>query len=164
MIKKRTHKTAVKRIKPINPVRNSRKASKLEIRSLLDGIPEGLPSLLRANLITRRVSRAGFDWPDLKGVLSKMEEEMQEVQQALLLGDKKKIREEIGDLLFVLTNLARFLKIDPEDALRRTIEKFISRFKYIEVSLLKKGKTIHQSNLIEMDSLWEEAKQKRHQK
>jgi len=195
MIKKLACKTPMKRIRPVNPVRNSRKASKPDgiipksiptkgrtgepgalisnginhfhhrkIRSLLDGIPEDIPSLLRANLITQRVSRAGFDWPDLKGVLSKMEEEIQEVQQALLSGDKKKIREEIGDLLFVLTNLARFLKIDPEDALRRTIEKFISRFMYIEVSLLKKGKTIHQSNLIEMDSLWEEAKQKRRRK
>jgi tetrapyrrole methylase family protein/MazG family protein len=155
MIKKLTRKTAMKRIKPVNYCHHRK------IRSLLDGIPKDIPSLLRANLITRRVSGAGFDWPDLKGVLSKMDEEIRELRQAVSSGNQKKIREEIGDLLFVLVNLARFLKIDPEDALKKTIEKFISRFHYIEASLLKKGKTIHQSNLMEMDSLWEEAKRKR---
>ncbi len=129
-------------------------------RSLLNGIPENLPSLSRAERITRRVSSAGFDWPDLIGVLTKMDEEMKELREALSSGDRRKIREEIGDLLFVLVNLARFLRIDPEDALRRTIEKFISRFHYIETSLLKRGKSIYQSNLSEMDCLWEEAKGK----
>lgn len=132
--------------------------------SFLSTIPETLPSLSRAYLITQKVSKAGFDWPNLKGVLSKMEEEIRELQEALSYGDRKKIREEVGDLLFVLVNLARFCKIDPEDALRRTNEKFISRFGYIEASLLKKGKTITQSNLMEMDHLWEEAKQKRQKK
>ena len=89
-----------------------------------------------------------------------MDEEMKELREALSSGDRRKIREEIGDLLFVLVNLARFLRIDPEDALRRTIEKFISRFQYIETSLLKKGKNLLQSGLIEMDDLWEEAKRK----
>jgi tetrapyrrole methylase family protein/MazG family protein len=89
-----------------------------------------------------------------------MDEEMKELREALSSGDRRKIREEIGDLLFVLVNLSRFLRIDPEDALRRTIEKFISRFHYIETSLLKKGKKLLQSGLIEMDDLWEEAKRK----
>lgn len=129
-------------------------------KSLLDGIPEDLPSLSRANRITRRVSKAGFDWPDLKGILSKLDEEMEELREALSSGDRRKIREEIGDLLFVLVNLSRFIRIDPEEALKRTIEKFISRFHYIEASLQKKGKSIHQSNLDEMDDLWEEAKGK----
>lgn len=128
--------------------------------SLLDGIPEDLPSLSRANRITRRVSSAGFDWPDLAGILTKMDEEKKELREALSSGEQRKIREEIGDLLFVLVNLARFLRIDPEDALRRTIEKFISRFHYIETSLQKKGKKLLQSGLIEMDDLWEEAKRK----
>jgi len=155
MIKKIARKTIVKRIKPMNNFHHPKN------RSLLDGIPEDLPSLLRANWITQRVSRAGFDWPDRTGVLAKMDEEMVELREAISSEDRKKICEEIGDLLFVLVNLARFLRIDPEDALRRTVEKFISRFHYIETSLLKKGKTIHQSNLIEMDSLWEKAKRKR---
>jgi tetrapyrrole methylase family protein/MazG family protein len=89
-----------------------------------------------------------------------MDEEIKELQEALSSGDRRKIREEIGDLLFVLVNLSRFLRIDPEDALRRTIEKFISRFHYIERSLSKRGKSIGQSNLSEMDCLWEEAKGK----
>jgi len=129
-------------------------------RSLLNGIPENLPLLSRAERITRKVSCAGFDWPDLTGVLTKMDEEIKELGEALSSGDRRKIREEIGDLLFVLVNLSRFLRIDPEDALRRTIEKFISRFQYIETSLLKRGKSIYQSNLSEMDCLWEEAKGK----
>ena len=130
-------------------------------RFLLDGVPKNLPALSRAYWMTEKVSKAGFDWPDINGVLLKMEEEMQELHQALSSNHKRRIREEIGDLLFVLTNLARFLKIDPEDALQRTIEKFIKRFHYIETSLMKRGKTIYQSNLIEMDRLWEEAKRKR---
>ena len=129
-------------------------------RSLLNGIPKDLPSLSRAERITRRVSSAGFDWPDLIGVLTKMDEEMKELREALSSGDRRKIREEIGDLLFVLVNLARFLRIDPEEALRRTIEKFISRFHYIETSLHQKGRSVYQSNLSEMDCLWEEAKVK----
>jgi tetrapyrrole methylase family protein/MazG family protein len=89
-----------------------------------------------------------------------MDEEMKELGEALSSGDRRKIREEIGDLLFVLVNLARFLRIDPEEALRRTIEKFISRFHYIETSLHQKGRSVYQSNLSEMDCLWEEAKVK----
>ncbi len=129
-------------------------------RSILDGISEDLSSLSRADQITRRVSSAGFDWPDLTGILKKMDEERKELREALSSGDWKKMREEIGDLLFVLVNLARFLKIDPEDALRGTIEKFISRFKYIEARLQEKGKNLLQSNLDEMDDLWEKAKKK----
>lgn len=129
-------------------------------RSLLDGIPEDLPSLSRADKITRKVSSAGFDWPDLTGILKKMDEERKELREALSSGERNKIREEIGDLLFVLVNLARFLKIDPEDALRGTIEKFITRFQYIEARLQEKGKNLFQSNLDEMDDLWEKAKRK----
>ena len=146
-------KKTTKRIKSINKLHRD-----TSTRSLLDGIPENLHSLSRAERITRKVSSAGFDWPDLTGVLTKMDEEIKELQEALSSGDRRKIREEIGDLLFVLVNLSRFLRINPEDALRRTIEKFISRFHYIEKSLSKRGKSIGQSNLSEMDLLWEEAK------
>lgn len=155
MVKKLTRKNITKRTKSINKLHRS-----TNIRSLLNGIPEGLPSLSRADRITRRVSHAGFDWPDLAGILTKMEEEIHEFLEALSSGNRKKIREEIGDLLFVVANLARFLRIDPEDALRRTIEKFISRFRYIEASLHQRGKSVHQSSLSEMDRLWNEAKGK----
>lgn len=129
--------------------------------TLLEGISKDLPSLYRAYLLTERASRVGFDWPNVEGVLKKMDEEMKELREALSLQNRKRIREEIGDLLFASVNLARFLRINPEEALRRTLEKFTLRFHYIETSLRKKGKTLSQSNLMEMDDLWEEAK---HQK
>jgi uncharacterized protein YabN with tetrapyrrole methylase and pyrophosphatase domain len=117
-------------------------------------------SLTSAYQLTERVSRLGFDWPDLKGVLEKMDEEMKELEEALSLGNRSRIREEIGDLLFVLVNLSRFLKIDPDKALGKTVEKFKLRFHYIETSLHRRGKSLHQSDLIEMDQLWEEAKKR----
>jgi tetrapyrrole methylase family protein/MazG family protein len=90
-----------------------------------------------------------------------MKEEMKEFREALSLQDRRKIREELGDLLFVMVNISRFLGIDPEEALKHTVEKFVRRFHYIGTSLQKKGKTFRQSNLIEMDRLWKEAKKKK---
>jgi tetrapyrrole methylase family protein/MazG family protein len=122
---------------------------------------KAVSSLSLAAQLTRDVSRLGFDWPDLDGVLKKLDEEMKEFREALSLQSRSKIREELGDLLFVLVNISRFLRIDPEEALRKTVKKFMLRFHYIETSLRKKGKSFHQSNLIEMDQLWEEAKKKK---
>ncbi|MFB3884680.1 MAG: MazG nucleotide pyrophosphohydrolase domain-containing protein [Thermodesulfobacteriota bacterium] len=118
-------------------------------------------SLSLAYQLTREVSRLGFDWPDLDGVLRKMKEETKELTEALALQNRRKIREELGDLLFVMVNLSRFLRIDPEKALKQTVEKFMRRFCYVETSLQKKGKSFRQSNLAEMDRLWEEAKKKK---
>jgi tetrapyrrole methylase family protein/MazG family protein len=117
-------------------------------------------SLSLAYRLTRKVSTLGFDWPDLKGILNKIDEEMMELREALFLQNRNRIREELGDLFFVLVNLSRFLKIDPERALKKTVEKFLLRFHYIETSLQKRGKSFRQSNLIEMDRLWDEAKKK----
>jgi len=117
-------------------------------------------SLSLAYRLTRKVSKLGFDWPDLKGVLNKMDEEMMELREALSLQNRSRIREELGDLLFVLVNLSRFLQIDPERALKKTVEKFMLRFHYIETSLQKKGKSFRQSNLVEMDRLWDESKKR----
>ena len=122
---------------------------------------KAMSSLSLAYQLTIKVSRLGFDWPDLNGVLKKMDEEMKEFREALSLRNRRNIREELGDLLFVLVNISRFLHIDPEEALRKTVEKFMRRFHYIETSLQKKGKSFHQSNLLEMDQLWEEAKKKK---
>jgi tetrapyrrole methylase family protein/MazG family protein len=108
--------------------------------------------------LTQKASQVGFDWPNIEGVLKKMDEEMEELKEALSIRNRKRIREEIGDLLFVLVNVSRFLNIDPEEALNKALEKFISRFHYIEMSLHKGGRSFHQSNLIEMDKLWEESK------
>jgi tetrapyrrole methylase family protein/MazG family protein len=130
-------------------------------RSILEGVRKDSPSLLRAYQLTKIASQAGFDWPNIAGVLKKLDEEIEEFKETLSLRNRRRIMEELGDLLFVLTNIARFLHINPEEALRRTLEKFTMRFHYIETSLRKKGKSLHQSNLIEMDRLWEEAKKKK---
>jgi tetrapyrrole methylase family protein/MazG family protein len=118
------------------------KNTKQAWRSILEGVPKESPSLSQAYQLTQRASQVGFDWPNIEGVLKKLDEEM-------------------GDLLFVLANVSRFLQINPEEALRKTLEKFVSRFHYIETSLRKKGKTLQQSNLFEMDRLWEESKKKK---
>jgi uncharacterized protein YabN with tetrapyrrole methylase and pyrophosphatase domain len=102
----------------------------------------------------------GFDWPDIHGVMAKLDEELKEFREALAREDMKQAREELGDLLFVMANIARFVRIDPETALRRTVQKFISRFHYVEARLRQQGRSPRQFNLLEMDQLWEEAKGK----
>ena len=129
--------------------------------SFLKGVPENLPALWRAYLLTEKASQVGFDWPDLKGVLRKMDEEIKEFKEVLSLKDRRRIEEELGDFLFVVANVGRFLRINPELALRRTLRKFTARFHYIETSLHQRGRSLHQSNLMEMDRLWEEAKRKK---
>jgi len=140
-------------------VRSSRSPKK-EKASFGKRVPEDLPALSLAYQLTKKASRLGFDWPDFKGVLKKLDEELKEFREALTLQNRRRIREELGDLLFVLVNVARFLRINPEAALRGTLKKFKTRFNYVETSLRKKGKTFRQSSLTEMDRLWEEAKRR----
>ncbi len=135
-----------------------------EWKSILEGVPENSPSLSRAYRLTRKASRVGFDWPTIEGVLNKLDEEMRELREALSLEDKKKIREEIGDILFVMANISRFLGINPEEALKGTLRKFISRFHYVERSLRTAGKRFGDSDLAEMDRLWEESKRRERRK
>ncbi len=129
--------------------------------SLTEELPESLSALQRAYRVTEKASAVGFDWPDLEGVLEKLDEELREFKGTLSLQSRKRVREEFGDLLFALVNIARFLRINPEKALDKAIEKFVSRFSYIETSLRRKGKSVQESNLMEMDELWEAAKRKR---
>jgi tetrapyrrole methylase family protein/MazG family protein len=129
--------------------------------SILDGFPKDSPSLVQAYQLTQKASRVGFDWPDIEGVLDKLDEEMREFREALSLRNRKRIREEIGDLLFVLANVSRFLQIHPEEALKEALDKFVSRFHYIEACLHREGKSFRQSNLTEMDRLWQESKKKK---
>lgn len=126
-------------------------------RSVLDDVPVGLPGLARAVKLQKRAARVGFDWTDAKDVLSKITEETGELAEAIETKDADKIEDEFGDLLFVLANLSRHLKVDPEAALRRTNEKFIRRFRYIEDKL---GDRIHDASLDEMEALWAEAKRR----
>jgi tetrapyrrole methylase family protein/MazG family protein len=129
-------------------------------KSVLEGVPKDAPSLSQAYQLTQKASRVGFDWPDIEGILKKLDEEIGEFREALFLQNRRRIREEIGDLLFVLANVSRFLQINPEEALKETLEKFVSRFRYIETALHRAGKSFPQSNLIEMDRLWEESKKR----
>jgi len=125
---------------------------------VLDDVPVGLPALTRAVKLTRRAARVGFDWPSTREVMDKLAEETAELQAEIDAGDMAKAREELGDILFVIANLARKLDVEPEDALRATNAKFARRFAFIEAELAKTGRTPDQSDLAEMDRLWDAAK------
>jgi len=128
--------------------------------SLLDGIPRKLPALHRAHQMTAKASRVGFDWPNLEDILSKMREETAELLEAQSKKDVRKTADEVGDLLFVAVNVARFLGVDPETALGRSNEKFSRRFRYVESAIKRQGRQMKDASLEEMDLLWEEAKEK----
>lgn len=134
------------------------KKEKGEEESILAGVPTSLPALLRAYRVGQKASNAGFDWPDLQGPSAKVEEEWREFQQAVESGNKQRQTEELGDLLFSVVNVARKLKIEPELALRGTIERFSQRFRCVEQDLAAQGKRPQDSTLEEMDRLWEQAK------
>jgi tetrapyrrole methylase family protein/MazG family protein/ATP diphosphatase len=126
--------------------------------SLLDDVPVGLPALTRAVKLSKRAAGVGFVWPSVHEVVAKLDEEVEELKAEIAAGDLDKARQEMGDVLFVVANLARTLEVDPEDALRFTNAKFARRFQYIEARLAERGLTPDQSDLDEMDGLWDEAK------
>ncbi|HLW91724.1 MAG TPA: nucleoside triphosphate pyrophosphohydrolase [Roseiarcus sp.] len=126
--------------------------------SALAGAPLALPALSRALKLQQMAGKVGFDWNDARAVLAKLREETDEIDEALRLGDEKAVRDEIGDLLFVVANLARHLKVDPEAALRGANAKFERRFAHIEARLAEEGRGPSQATLEEMDALWDEAK------
>ena len=132
--------------------------------SLLADVSARQPALTQAQKLGEAAARIGFDWPDLAGVLDKFEEELQEFKEALTESDPVHQEEELGDLLFCLVNVARFLRIDSEGALRRTIHKFIKRFHMVERALIKQGKTPETASLEEMDAIWEEVKKQQRAK
>jgi ATP diphosphatase len=125
---------------------------------VLDDVALGLPALMRAEKLQKRAARVGFDWPDIGHVVDKIAEEARELAEARDTLPQDKIEEEMGDLLFVMANLARHLKVDPETALRRANAKFTRRFAHIEAELARRGKEPKDSDLAEMDALWDEAK------
>ncbi|MGH7232927.1 MAG: nucleoside triphosphate pyrophosphohydrolase [Nitrospiraceae bacterium] len=137
--------------------------------SVLDGVPKTLPALLRAYQVQARASRVGFDWPHIEPVIHKLEEELQEFREAMgAQADSSKspearredIEAEFGDVLFTMVNLGRFLKINPEEALRKTIARFVQRFQFLEARAAAHGRALEDMTLAEMDAVWEEAKQK----
>jgi len=134
------------------------KAAEKQRESLMEGLPRHLPALMRAYRLTQRASTVGFDWADKDQVWEKLEEELREFQDALSEGKEEDLRDELGDILFTLVNLSRFIGVDPEDALRRVTNKFAERFQYIEKRLHAEDKDPHGASLAEMDALWEESK------
>jgi len=128
-------------------------------KSRLDGVPKTLPALIRAQRLQQKASYAGFDWNEVEQVWDKIHEEIQELKEAQSESTKEHIAEEIGDVLFSVVNLARFLDIPAEDALRKTNKKFTDRFARVEEELKKRGKTVEESNLEEMDDIWNKVKQ-----
>jgi tetrapyrrole methylase family protein/MazG family protein/ATP diphosphatase len=139
-------------------IKAGERAAKGKALSLLDDVPASLPAMTRAVKLTRRAARVGFDWPTAAEVVDKLREELAELEVEIEAGDQDKAREELGDLLFVIANLARKLDIEPEDALRSANAKFIRRFNYIEKSLSNQGLSPEKSSLVEMDNLWNAAK------
>jgi MazG family protein len=133
-----------------------------EQRSMLDSVSTKLPAVMEAFQMTTKVARVDFDWPDVASVLEKLDEEVHELKEAIASerADHQEIAGEVGDLLFVAVNVARLLGIDPESALKSSNRKFRRRFRYIEDRLREQGRKPADSNHIEMDALWDEAKQK----
>jgi tetrapyrrole methylase family protein/MazG family protein len=125
---------------------------------LLSGVPRALPALVEAQHITSRAAGVGFDWENPEQVIEKLHEELAEFAEARRGQDQSNLEDELGDLLFVLVNLARFVKVDPEQALRRANAKFRARFGYIERQLAERGRKFEESNIEEMEALWQEAK------
>ncbi len=129
-------------------------------RSILAGVPQALPALARAHEVSKRAARAGFEWPDFDGVLDKVLEEVAELKEAIEQGEKDDIRDEIGDLLFTIVNIARWQKVDAEDALRVMLNRFQSRFQNMEECA---EKPLHDLSAQEWDDLWNQAKESQKQ-
>lgn len=128
--------------------------------SAIDGVPRSLPALLRASQLQSRATGVGFDWEKIEDMISKLEEEISEFKTALIEKKQSDIEDEIGDILFVLVRIANFVHVNPEDALKKTIKKFVQRFKYMEEGALKEGKRLSDMTLEEMDVLWNRAKER----
>jgi len=126
--------------------------------SVLEGVPKSLPALVKASRIQEKVAGVGFDWEEPQQVFEKLQEELEELQHEITEDNTDQMEAEFGDVLFSMINYARFLKINPENALERTNKKFIKRFQYIETKAKKMGKSIQEMTLAEMDIYWEEAK------
>ena len=134
------------------------KQSKGGGKSVLEGVPREMPALARADRLTEKASRIGFDWPDASGARAKVEEELRELDEAVGAGERSGIEDELGDVLFAVANLGRKLGVAPEEALRGAIRRFVERFEHVERGLERAGVVPGQATLEQMDELWNEAK------
>jgi tetrapyrrole methylase family protein/MazG family protein len=132
--------------------------------SALAGIPPYLPALLKAQKMTEKAARVGFDWEHVDQIMAKVLEELHEFEEAMAAGDNEQMEAELGDLLFAIVNLGRFLLINPEEALRKTINRFQLRFEYVEDCLHRQGQQMQEASLEEMDHMWEAAKERERMK
>jgi MazG family protein len=151
-------KTSDEVLRKWDEIKATEKASKPKPKGLLAGVPRSLPALMEARQISGRAAGAGFDWSNVDQVLDKLKEELAELDGARKTGSADALQDEIGDLLFVIVNIARFLKVDPEQALRGTNSKFRRRFEHVEKGLEAQGKSPREASIEEMESLWQEAK------
>jgi MazG family protein len=131
---------------------------KAESKSVLSGVPQSLPALLKASRLTEKAARVGFDWRRTEDVFDKIDEEIAELRDAVAAGDQQNVHDEIGDLLFTIANIARKLNVNPEEALQSTNRKFMRRFESMESRVHESGQNLDQLELEEMDRLWDEAK------
>lgn len=138
-------------------IKRSERAEKGKHR-VLDDVPVGLPAATRAEKLQKRAAKVGFDWPSVEGVIDKINEEMQELNEALAAGNADSVEDEMGDLLFAIVNLARHLKIQPEQALRRANAKFERRFGLVEDTLISAGSSVEEASLEQMEEAWQNAK------
>jgi MazG family protein len=160
-----TAKTAEQVLARWNEIKQEEKRERGEEKQgLLDSVLRNQPALMEAAHLSKKAAAAGFDWPDISGVFGKMREELSELEKAREGGSKEKIEEEIGDLLFTVVNVARFLGVDPEQALRRTNAKFRTRFAEVENGLAARGRDFRQTTIEEMEELWQQAKSKEESK
>jgi tetrapyrrole methylase family protein/MazG family protein len=167
LIRRHPHVFGDIKVKDTSEILNNWEAIKIEQEgrkpkdSILDEVSSAIPPMDRSHALQKKASKAGFDWPDIKGVIEKIHEELEEVQSAINSDPpaiNNKIEEELGDLLFSVINLCRFLKTEPSVALRRTNSKFVERFKYVEKKMKETNQELKKENLELMDKYWEEAK------
>jgi MazG family protein len=151
-------RTSAEQVQAWEVIKAQERAQKGKAQSLLDDVPTSLPALTRAVKLSKRAAGVGFVWPTVQEVVAKLDEEVAELKVEIDAGDLAKARAELGDVLFVVANIARTLDIDPEDALRATNAKFARRFQFIEAALSARGSSPEQSDLAEMDALWDQAK------
>jgi MazG family protein len=151
-------KTADDVLRRWDEIKAEEKTGKAPPKGLLAGVPRSLPALVEAQKLAAKAAGAGFDWENVEQVFDKMREELAELDAARAVGNAREIEDEIGDLLFVVVNIARFLKVDPEQALRQTNLKFRRRFSHVEEGLSARGKTLQQASIDEMEALWQAAK------
>jgi ATP diphosphatase len=151
------NKTASQQVNDWETIKAEERAKKNQT-GVLDDVALNLPALARSLKLQKRAARVGFDWPKISQVLEKIDEETKELIEAKKTEPQERVNEEFGDLMFSIVNLGRHLKVDPEEALKQTNRKFITRFKFIEESIQSQGKKIEDTSLEELEALWQQAK------